>query len=267
VSAAKTVLITGASSGIGQAFAEVFAANGFDLALVARREDRLRALALSLEQRHNIRAHVFPADLSDPLTPDRLCHAFEEVEVTIDALVNSAGFGLPGSFLKNDWMRHEEFLQVMLISVVEMTYRVLPGMLERGYGRIINVASLAGLLPGIAGHTLYAATKSFLIRFSESLSVEVGKRGVHVTALCPGFTFSEFHDVSGTRQIVNRMPSFMWMQADVVARRGFEAVMRNQPVYVPGRVPSTIATLARMLPHRFVHAMNRRAGSRYRKSD
>jgi uncharacterized protein len=262
----RTVLITGASAGIGQAFAEVFAANQFDLVIVARREDRLRALASSLEANHGGRVHVIVADLSAPGACDRLERDLRDANITIDALVNNAGFAVPGAFLKNDWPRHVEFLQVMLVAVVELTYRLLPGMIERGYGRVINVASLAGLLPGVAGHTLYAATKSFLIRFSESLSTEVAHRGVHVTAVCPGFTFSEFHDVSGTRHIVSRMPSFMWMDAPAVAAQGFEAVMAGRPVYVPGRVNTAIATLGRLLPHRLVHAMNRRAGSRYRQA-
>jgi short-subunit dehydrogenase len=262
----RTVLVTGASAGIGQAFAEVFAANQFDVVIVARREDRLRALARSLEASHGGRVHVIVADLSAPGACDQLERDLRDANLTIDALVNNAGFAVPGAFLKNGWPRHVEFLQVMLVAVVELTYRLLPGMIDRGYGRVINVASLAGLLPGVAGHTLYAATKSFLIRFSESLSTEVAHRGVHVTAVCPGFTFSEFHDVSGTRHIVSRMPSFMWMDAPAVALQGYEAVMAGLPVYVPGRVNTAIATLGRLLPHRLVHAMNRRAGSRYRQA-
>lgn len=258
--------MTGASAGIGQAFAEVFAANGFDLAIVARREDRLRALAASLQQRHGGRVHVFASDLARPDASARLCDQLTADRISIDALVNNAGFAVPGSFVKNDWSRHAEFLQVMLVAVVELTHRLLPGMLDRGHGRIINVASLAGLVPGVAGHTLYAATKSFLIRFSESLSAEVATRGVHVTAVCPGFTFSEFHDVSGTRHLVSRMPSFLWMDAETVAREGYDAVMAGRPVHVTGRVNSAIATLARLLPPRIVYAMNRRAASRYRQA-
>jgi short-subunit dehydrogenase len=265
VSSRRTALVTGASAGIGQAFAEVFAANGFDLVIVARREDRLRALALSLEQRHGGRVHVLASDLSRPDAAARLCDQLTAERISVDALVNNAGFAVPGSFVTNDWPRHAEFLQVMLLAVVELTHRLLPAMLDRGYGRIINVASLAGLLPGVAGHTLYAATKSFLIRFSESLSTETAPHGVHVTAVCPGFTFTEFHDVSGTRHIVSRMPSFMWMDATAVARQGYEAVMAGRPTHVPGRVNTAIATLARLLPPRVVHAMNRRAASRYRK--
>lgn len=261
----RTALITGASAGIGRAFAEVFAVQGFDLVIVARREDRLRALAAALEQRHGGRVDVLTADLAQPDASARIGDHLSAAGTSIDALVNNAGFGVPGSLLKSEWHRHRESLQVMLVAVVELTYRLLPGMLDRGYGRIINVASLAGLLPGVAGHTLYAATKSFLIRFSESLSTEVADRDVHVTAVCPGFTFSEFHDVSGTRHIVSRMPSFMWMDAPAVARQGFAAVMAGRAVCVPGRVNTAIATLARLLPHRAVHALNRRAGSRYRQ--
>jgi uncharacterized protein len=262
----RTALVTGASAGIGQAFAEEFAAHGFDLVIVARREDRLRALAASLEQRHHGRVHVFASDLARPDEPARLCDRLAAERISIDALVNNAGFAVPGSFVTNDWARHGEFLQVMLTAVVELTHRLLPAMLDRGYGRIINVASLAGLLPGVAGHTLYAATKSFLIRFSESLATETAAHGVHVTAVCPGFTFTEFHDVSGTRHIVSRMPSFMWMDAHTVARQGYDAVMAGRATYVPGRVNSAIATLARLLPQRVVYAMNRRAASRYRKA-
>ncbi len=258
--------MTGASAGIGQAFAEVFAANGFDLVITARREDRLRAVAASLEQRHGGRVHVFVTDHADPAASIRLVEKLQGAGLVVDALVNNAGFAVPGALLKSEWSRHAESLQVMLVAVVELTYRLLPGMVERRYGRIINIASLAGLLPGVAGHTLYAATKSFLIRFSESLSTEVGGCGVHVTAVCPGFTFSEFHDVSGTRHLVSRMPSFLWMEADAVAQQGYQAALDGRPVSVPGRVNAAIATLGRVLPPRVVHAINRRAGSRYRKT-
>lgn len=261
----RTALVTGASAGIGQAFAEVFAANGFDLIVVARREERLRALATSVEQRYGVRVHVMAADLAALDASTQLADRIAAAGFTVDALVNNAGYAVPGAFLKSEWPRHAEFLQVLLVAVAELTHRLLPPMVERGYGRVINVASLAGLLPAAGGHTLYAATKAFLIRFSESLSEELRHRGVHVTAVCPGFTWSEFHDVAGTRQIMNRMPGFMWMDADAVAQQGYAAVMAGRPVFVPGRVNAAIATLARILPHSVVQAMNRRAATRYRQ--
>jgi uncharacterized protein len=261
----RVALITGASAGIGKSFAEVFATNGFDLAVTARREDRLRALAADVERRHGVRVHVVPADLSERDAAARLYARLQADGIAVDALVNNAGYGLPGVFTRSTWEQHADFLQVMVVAVAQLTHLVLPGMIERGFGRIVNVASLAGLLPGPAGHTLYAASKSFLIRFSESLALEVGHHGVHVTAVCPGFTYSEFHDVSGTREMVSRMPSFMWMDADTVARQGFEAVMAGRPVHVSGHVNNAIATLARVLPQRVVSAINRRAAATYRR--
>jgi hypothetical protein len=260
----RVALITGASAGIGAAFARVFAAHGFDLVLAARREDRLQALATELEQAHGIRAHVLRVDLAEREAPARLCAELAAANLHIDALVNNAGYGVPGSFTSVPWQRHADFLQVLLLSVTELTYRLLPGMVERGYGRVVNVASLAGLLPAPAGHTLYAATKSFMIRFSEALSSEVSHRGVHVTAVCPGFTFSEFHDVTGTRAMMRGFPSWMWMDAPTVAEQGYEAVMAGRPVYVNGRVNTAIAMLARYLPQRVVRALNRRVGRAYR---
>jgi uncharacterized protein len=263
----RVALITGASAGIGAAFARVFAANGFDLILTARREDRLRSLAADLERAHGIRAHVFRVDLAERDAPARLCADLAAANLTVDALVNNAGYGVPGAFTSVGWQRHADFLQVLLVSLTELTYRLLPGMVDRGYGRIINVASLAGLLPAPAGHTLYAATKSFVIRFSEALSCEVSHRGVHVTAVCPGFTFSEFHDVTGTRARMGSLPSWMWMDAPTVAQQGYAAVMAGRPVYVNGRVNTAIAMLARYLPQRMVYALNRRVGRSYRSAE
>ena len=122
----------------------------------------------------------------------------------------------------------------MVVAVSELTHRLLPGMIERKWGRIVNVASLAGLLPGVAGHTLYAASKAFVISFSESLALETAAHGINVTASCPGFTLSEFHDVSGTRDQVNKLPAFMWLDAEQVARESVDAVMAGVRVYVPG---------------------------------
>ena len=262
----RTALITGASSGIGEAFAEVFAAEGFDLVITARREDRLRTVAARLEQQHHARVHVIVEDLSDPEAPARLCAEIAARGVTIDALVNNAGFGVTGVYTSSDWPRHAAFLQVMVTAVAELTHRLLPGMIDRGYGRVINVASLAGLSPAPAGHTLYAASKAFVIKFSEALAHEVKKHGVHVTAVCPGFTLTEFHDVTGTRATVSRLPGFLWMDAPTVARQGFAAVTEGIPIYVNGGVNRVIATLVRCLPYRVVVFFARLTAGSYRKT-
>jgi short-subunit dehydrogenase len=262
----RTVLITGASSGIGAAFADVFAAKGFQLVITARREDRLRDLAASLRQRHGTRVDVIVEDLSQPDAPARLCETLVQRGLAVDVLVNNAGYGVPGAYLASEWARHAASLQVMVIGLAELTHRLLPGMTERGYGRIINVASLAALVPAPAGHTLYAASKAFVVKFSEALASEVRASGVHVTAVCPGFTLSEFHDVTGTRATVSQLPGWLWMDAPSVARQGFDAVMAGTPVSVTGRVNRLIALLARYLPQSVLVAIGRRTAGRYRKS-
>ena len=262
----RTALVTGASAGIGRAFAEVFAANGFDLVVTARREERLHAISETLETAYGVRVHVLPGDLAERRTPSLLVDRLARDGIVVDALVNNAGYAVPGSFAKTDWQRQSDFLQVMVVAVAELTHLLLPGMIDRRFGRIVNVASLVGMLPAAPGHTLYAASKAFMIRFSESLAHEVARHGVHVTAVCPGFTYSEFHDITGTRETASRLPSFMWLDAATVARQGFEAVMAGTPVHVTGRVNRAIAVLGRVLPYRLVTAVNRRLGKSYRKT-
>jgi short-subunit dehydrogenase len=262
----RVALITGGSSGIGEAFAEVFAAEGFAIVITARREERLRAVQSRLREQYGARVEVIVDDLEQPDAPARLCAELEVRGLKIDVLVNNAGYGVPGSYLSSSWEAHARFLQIMVTAVAELTYRLLPGMIDRRYGRIINVASLAGLVPSPAGHTLYAAAKAFLIKFSESLAHEVRRHGVLVTAVCPGFTYSEFHDVTGTRAAVNRMPRFMWMSATDVARQGYNAAMAGKPIVVTGRVNAALATLVRILPRRLVVGVGRRIGRSYRRA-
>jgi len=262
----RVALITGASSGIGEAFADVFAAEGYDVVITARREERLRAVQARLQTQYGVRVEVIVGDLERPDAPAQLCEALEARGLKIDALVNNAGYGVPGSFLSSSWDVHARFLQIMVTAVAELTHRLLPGMVERQYGRVINVASLAGLVPAPAGHTLYAAAKAFLVKLSESLGHEVRRHGVLVTAVCPGFTYSEFHDVTGTRRMMNRMPRWMWMSAADVARQGYDGMIAGEVVVVTGRLNSAIATLVRILPQRLVIGVGRRIGRSYRKA-
>jgi short-subunit dehydrogenase len=258
--------VTGASAGIGEAFADLLADAGYALVLVARRSDRLAAVAARLREKHGVDVDVLTVDLSVPGAASRICDEIATRGWQIDTLINNAGYGVPGPYTRSTWEDHAAFLNVMVVAVCEMTRRLLPGMIERRFGRIVNVASLAGLVPAPAGHTLYAASKSFLIKFSEALAHEVSHQGVNVTALCPGFTYSEFHDVTGTRATVSKLPKFMWMDANAVARAGYEGVSAGQPIVVTGRVNATIAILARLLPQRLVSALNRRASKAYRDS-
>jgi short-subunit dehydrogenase len=182
-------------------------------------------------------------------------------------LVNNAGYGVPGRYLSADWKTHADFLQVMIVAVCELTYRFLPAMEAAGHGRIINVASLAGLAPASAGHTLYGAAKSFLIRFTESLALEVTERGVNVCALCPGFTYTEFHDVNGMRERVSKLPKLLWLDAATVARLGLDAVERGQTRCVTGRANQVIAGISKYLPDGLARALVASRSKEFRDSD
>jgi len=232
---------------------------------VARRADRLEALAARLRQQHRVTVQVLVADLSVPDAIPALCRELAARGLVVDVLVNNAGYGVPLGYLAQPWERHATMLQLMTVCIAELTYRLLPAMLERGYGRIINVASVAGLVPAPAGHTLYPATKAFLVRFSEALHREVSASGVHVSALCPGFTRSEFHDVTGTRESVDKLPKWLWLEAPAVARAGYDAVNRGEPVHVPGRVYRAIVRLVNVVPMPIVLAVSRRLAKSHRK--
>lgn len=257
-------LVTGASAGIGAAFARELAARGHDLVLTARRADRLETLAAELGTKHGTVTTVLPLDLADPAAPSRLADTLIERGLAVDWLINNAGYGVPGTFEANDWPTHAAFIQVLMTAPTELAWRLLPGMRERGYGRIVNVASLAGHVPGTAGHTLYGASKAYLIKFSQSLALENRHLGVHVCALCPGFTWSEFHDVTGTRDLMNQMPRFMWQSAEEVVREACEAVDRGDIVRVTGRVNRFIKSLVKLMPDRLALWLSARESRRYR---
>jgi short-subunit dehydrogenase len=261
----RLCLVTGASAGIGAAFARVHASHGYDLALTARREDRLKALAEDLELRHGVETLVIPADLADPAAPAAILKAVEDNGRTVDALVNNAGYGLRGGFTSAGWDAQAAQIQVMLTAPCELVHRTLPGMAERRFGRIVNVASLAGMIPGAAGAAVYGSIKSFLIKFSQGLHLENLETGVHVSALCAGFTWSEFHDVNHSRERMNKaLPPWMWLGADEVAAAGYEAVEANRAVCVPGAPNKAIAALAKLIPDDWALALMAHEGSRLR---
>lgn len=251
-------LVTGASAGIGAALARVYAANGWDLALTARRADRLEALATELKDRFGAAAQTVSADLADPEAPARILRALDRAP---DGLVNNAGYSATQGFAGTDWARHETFLRVLLTAPTELARRVLPAMLERRFGRILNVASVAGFTPGTAGDTLYGPVKSYMIKFSQGLHLETAGTGVHATALCPGFTYTEFHDVNGSRDKVDRAyPKWAWLSAERVAEEGFRACEANRPVVVPGKRYKTVTGLLQALPDDWTLAAARRHG-------
>lgn len=247
----RTVLITGASAGIGEQLAWVFARQGWDLILTARRRAPLEATAEALAEQYAAKTTILTADLAEPEAARRLFDEVQARALTVDGLVNNAGFSRTAGFLQTDPEAHAAMIRVMLTAPIELARLFAPGMVERGFGRILNVASLAGQMPATGGDTLYGPIKSFLIKASQGLHLELRGTGVHVTALCPGYTVTEFHDVNGTRAEVSAAyPAWMWQDADHVARVGYEAVEVNRPKVTPGAMNNVLAGLAKHLPDR-----------------
>lgn len=263
----KWALVTGASAGIGEAFAEALAARGANLILTARRRDRLDATADRLRAAHGVEAIAIAADLSRPEAPTEIAARIAAAGKAVDILINNAGYGQPGHFEDADWPVHRDFMELMMSSYAHLIWLFLPAMQQRGYGRVINVASVAGLIPGSAGHTLYGAVKAFLISFSQSLAAENAGKGVKVSALCPGFTNSEFHDVNNTRSLIKALPRYMFMEAQPVVTGALDAVERGHVVYVPGTWNKFVITLIRFLPRPWGAALVLRQSSKFRRRE
>lgn len=261
-------LVTGASAGIGAEFCRQLAGRGYQLVLVARRADKLQAIADELQSSHAAHSLVITADLSQKDACLAIVKRLEQENITIEYLVNNAGYGLPGSFHVPDWQEHADFIQVMMTTVCELTWRLLPAMREQGRGFIVNVASVAGLVAPSAGHTLYAASKSFLIKFSEALALENTQSGVKVCALCPGFTYTEFHDVNGTREMISQLPGFLWLNSKDVVADTIQAMSADQvrPVVIPGRQYKAIVFINRYLPW-LAALLTRRTARHFRITD
>jgi uncharacterized protein len=252
----RRVLITGASAGIGRALAGVYAAEGWDLILTARRKAPLEALARELGAAHGCDTRVILADLGAEGAVDLLLAEIRAQGLTVDGLVNNAGFSRTDGFLNTPPADQQAMIRVMLTAPVQLSRALVPDMVERGFGRVLNVASLAGRMPATGGDTLYGPIKSFLIKASQGLWLEIRGTGVHVTALCPGYTLTEFHDVNGTRdEVSTAYPAWMWQTADHVARVGWQACEANRPQVTPGVMNNLMAGLAKHLPDRMALAM------------
>jgi short-subunit dehydrogenase len=250
----STAAITGASSGIGAAFARQLAPLGFNLVLVARREDRLSALATELQAHYPIKAEVLAADLADATDIKRVQSHLAELD-NLDILINNAGFGAPGSFAEAEPDPQLNMIQVHVIASVHLTRAALPGMIARGQGAIINVSSIAGLVP-IPGSATYSSTKAYLVFFSEALQAELRGSGIKVQALCPGFTHTGFHDAPEHKGFHrSRIPEALWMSAQEVAEQSLRALDRRQVVFAPGFKNQVLAIGARNVPRSLLHLL------------
>jgi short-subunit dehydrogenase len=228
-----TALVTGASSGIGAEFARQLARRGLDLVLVARRQDRLDALAQELSKKYPVRIETHSADLAQE-DGVRLVEECIRGQENLTLLVNNAGFGAGGPFAEVDFQPQMDMLNVHILASVRLTRAALPGMLRRGAGGVIQVASVAGFLSS-PGSTIYGSSKAFLVAFTDGLRPELHGSGVHVQALCPGFTVTEFHDhVDLVKMKRTEVPGFLWMSCENVVKDSLDGFERGKTIVVPG---------------------------------
>jgi hypothetical protein len=250
----KVALITGASSGIGEAFAKALAAKGLDLILVARSEDKLRALAKQLAEVHARRVEVVVADLSLPGSAAKAHTAAQALGLNVDLLINNAGFGTAGPFHKLDLERERQEISLNVTAVVEMTHAFLPAMVERGRGGIINIASMAAFQP-MPFMSVYAATKAFVLSFGQGLRQEVRGKGVTVMSVCPGPVDTPFFEATGNRKLRASVPRGTMTTVDGVVRESLRGLRAGKSVVIPGATSKLMAAFTRTLPRDAVAAM------------
>ena len=252
----QTALVTGASVGIGLELAKQFAAHGHNLVLTARNRDVLEAVAGTLEGKHGIKATVITADLAEPDAPQRLFEAVMSEGISIDTLVNNAGFGLGGPFSETDIDRELDMIQVNIAALTHLTKLFLQPMVLRRSGRILNVASTAAFQPGPL-MSVYYASKAYVLSFSQALDEELRKTGVTVTCLCPGATATEFAERAGVGN--TRLFSLTGVaNAEAVARYGYAATMRGERVALPGIKNRAHIQSLRLLPRALVTRLARK---------
>jgi short-subunit dehydrogenase len=251
----RTALVTGATSGIGHAFCRELAERGNNLVIVARHRARLENVSDELRARHSINVEILAADLSQRTQLRRVAERVADRERPIDLLVNSAGFGMSKSLLRGDLADEEAMLDVMCRAVLVLSREGALSMKERGRGHIINVSSVAGFLP----MGTYSAAKAWVTVFTEVLAQELSGSGVSATALCPGFTHTEFHQRADVD--VSRLPKAMWLDADSLVRDCLNDVRAGKVISVPGVQYKVIAGIAQVVPHGLLRAVSGHANS------
>ena len=249
-------LITGGSVGIGAALADVFAAHDHDLILVSRNREKLEQRGRQIQETFGVQVTCLPEDLADPAGAKRLHEAVTERNLDVHYLVNNAGVGLYGKIATTDLDTELKMIQLNVTSVVDLTKRFLPSMIERRSGRILNVASIAAFLPG-PWMSVYYATKAFLLSFSQAIDYELKPSGISVTTLCPGPTESEFKVRAGSQR--SRLFQAFLMDTPLVARVGYDAMMKGQAVAIPGLLNKVISVAVRFVPRPMIATLSHRA--------
>lgn len=256
--AKETVLITGASSGIGMGLAKLFAADGSDLVLVARREDRLNELAEELKSEHGIEVHVLPKDLSKKTSPKEIFNHLKKEKIEIDVLVNNAGFGSRGTVSELDTDLQVDMVQVNAAALTHLTSLFLPGIIERGQGGILNVGSLAGFQPG-PNLAVYFATKAYVLSFTEALAEEISNPNIKVSCFAPGPVKTEFGEKSDLENSLLFKLSLMDLEPAVKA--GYEGFRKGKTIVIPGLKQQIVPFLNRFTPRLIVRKIAKKLNS------
>ena len=242
----KNALITGASSGIGKDIAYIMAEKGINLVLLARREEALIKIKKDLDSNFKIRVTVISSDLIQVSEHKKIHDECKRNDFMPDFLVNNAGYGTLDSFHKISYEDHIKFINVLSTSVVSLTQLFIQNMLDNGFGRIINIASLAGFAPASNSGGMYTAVKSMVIKHSEGIHKEYRDKNIFCCAVCPGFTHTEFHDQMG--DFKSSIPSFMWMDSKTVAEQAFNETMKGKDLFINGGVNKFLAFLMWLTP-------------------
>lgn len=258
----RTVLITGASSGLGAEFASAYAMRGANLVLVARRTDRLEALASDLKNTYGTKSDCLGADLSSAEAVDSLLAQLKTM--TIDGLINNAGFSVATDFTHATWSQQADFIQVCVTTPAALCHTLLPDMMARNFGRIINVSSVTAFSNGAAGHTLYPAAKSFVLKMSRSLAAETKGFDIKITALCPGSTRSDFHAANGMTEVVNAKPIPFVMDTRPVIEAAINGNEKGREVVIPGLFNQISAAFMTKVPDILSTPLTRRAAKAYK---
>lgn len=254
--AGKWALVTGASSGLGADFARNLAGRGMNVVLVARRMERLEALAQELRTKHNVETRVIALDLAEPEAPERLYQQAKDLGLEIEALINNAGFGIYGRYIETPWQRLNEMLQVNITAVCHLTRLFAADMVARKSGYILFVASIGAYQPSPA-YAAYSAAKSFILFWGEALNYELRPYGVKVTVLSPGVTRTDFLKVSG--QQPSPYQRLLMMRSPDVVRIGVDALLRGKTSIVPGALNRFLAWANRFMPRRMAATLSARA--------
>ena len=254
----STALVTGATAGIGESFTRLLAEKGFDLVLVARDNKRLQERAKALSKKYKVEVEVLQADLSVPAQLAKVEKRLSNAKKPIEVLINNAGFGIKDSFLSSNIADEKRLIDVLAKTPMQLMHAVLPQMLDRNSGTIINVSSVASF---IAGGT-YSAAKSYLTVHTESLHTELSKTNIKISALCPGFTRTEFHQRGKMK--MSGLPNFMWLEADRVVSESWRAAMAGKAICIPGWQYKILSTIARFGPRPLVRKLGIKVRARQR---